>query len=203
MFGAREVDLNPIAPTAWITLADAKAYLGITGTDSDARLTAILAAVASQIEAYTAALVTQRTVTERMYPEDAVAALALTHYPVSSLTSFTIDDEAQTLGELRVANSGGMVRNIDGSAIAGAEIVAVYVAGYPSNAIPAALIEAAKQLTKDIFNGDGRDSGVAKESVPDVGSIEYRDGSTFFRSNGVAVSAEVAALLAPFVRRGV
>lgn len=203
MFGSREVALNVENPAAWITLTEAKAFLGVTGTEQDSRISTLLTVAASQVESYIGSIVSQRTVTERIYAEDYVTALTVTHYPVISLTSLTVDDEAQTLGEFRVANAQGIIRRVDGYAVSGREVVAVYTAGYANAAaVPPAIVEATKHLVKDLYNATGRDFSISKESVPDVGSVEYRDGETYFRSNGVAVSAEIAALLAPFVKRG-
>lgn len=201
MFGTREVELNPVLPVAWITLADAKAWLGVTGTDDDTKIASLIDATAELVETYTGTIVSQRTVTERMYPEDPVGVLTLTHYPIVDLTSLTVDDEAETLAELRITNSAGMVRRKDGTALSGREMAAIYTAGYPSNAIPKALVNGSKELLRELYNSTGRDHAVAKESVPDVAAVEYRDGDSYFRSNGVAVSAPVAAMLAPFVRR--
>lgn len=203
MFGIREVDLDPVIPTAWITLEEAKSWLGVTGGEHDAKIQSLLNSALSMVETYTGAIVAQRTVTERMYPEDPVGVVTLSHYPVVSLTSLAIDDEAETLVDLRVTKGAGMVRRIDGTALSGREFAAVYVAGYPSNAIPAAIVNGTKELLRELYNSTTRDGAVSKESVPDVGAIEYRDGETYFRSNGVAVSTSVAALLAPFVRRSV
>jgi len=200
MFGIREVELNPVKPSAWLSLSDAKIWLGVTGTAEDTKITSFIESTVGLVEAYVGTIVAQRTVTERMYPEDPVGVLTLTHYPLISVTSLSIDDEAETLGELRITNAAGMVRRRDGTMLSGREMAAVYVAGYASGQVPDAIQNATKELLRELYNSTTRDSAISKESVPDVGSVEYRDGATYFRSNGVAVSTTVAAMLAPFVR---
>ena len=203
MFGTREVETTPEQPSAFITLADVKALLGITGTDQDARLNALILVACASAEQYIGGVIFQRAIVERIYPEDAVGALTVSRYPIIEVTTFEVDDEAQTLSEFFITKSAGMIRNKEGLAISGRRIDVEYTAGYAANTYPAPLVEAALQLCKDLYHSSKLDGAIAKESVPDVGSVEYRDGTTYFRSNGVAVSAHVAALLAPFVQRGV
>ena len=202
MFGNRDASFTPATPAAWVTLADVKAVLGVTGSDQDARITALLATASEQIEKYTGCLVAQREVTEFAYPEDQIDVFVLSRYPVSALTSFHIDDAAETLTDYRLAAAQGMIRRKDGTAITGREFKFVYSVGWAAGNVPAALVEAAKQLVKELYNADGRDSAVRRESLPDAGEVEYRDDHMMFKSNGIALPVTVAALVAPCVRRG-
>jgi hypothetical protein len=204
MFGTREVEATPLqVTTPWITRDAVKALLGITGADSDTRVDTLLAVACANVEKYIGGYVFQRTVTERMYPEDPVGVLTVSHYPIIDLTSLHVDEVAETLSGYFITKSGGMIRSKDGTALSGQRIDAVYTAGYAPGTYPPDIVEATLQHCKDIYNSSTLDGAVSKESVPDVGSVEYRGGETYYRSNGVAVSVHVAALLAPFVRRGV
>lgn len=72
---------------AIISLSDAKAALGITGTARDAQITALLAGVSAMIETYAGRAFSQAAVTE--YHFGGVASLPLRRYPVASIATVT------------------------------------------------------------------------------------------------------------------
>lgn len=203
MFGIRETEISPINPPAFVTLADVKEYLGISDANSDTKLTALIATASAQIEAYCGTIIAERTVTERIVPEDRLSVLALSHCPISAFTSVTIDDTLQTLSDFRW-NRSGTIRRKDGSLIESlGEIVVVYLAGYAAGSYPAEIVQATKDLVKFTFSASGRDYNVKRESLQDVGSVEYVDGAgnMYHGQNGIAVPADVANCLAPHIRR--
>lgn len=198
----RDVEISPVLPSAFVTLAEAKAYLGIAGDGSDTLLTALLLQSAVEIENYCNAVITQRTVTERIALDAEARSLVLRYAPAISLTSLSFDGVAETVGDYRLAKGLATVRSIAGSQFsAGADWVAVYEAGFAT--VPDAIKLASKEIIKDAFNAIDRDSSIARESVTDVGETEYRNeaDSKAASPGGVQVSHRAASILAPYVLR--
>jgi hypothetical protein len=198
----RDVEMSPVLPSAFVTLAEAKAYLGIAGTGSDDLLTALLLQSAVEIESYCSTVITQRTITERMALDAEARSLVLRYAPAIALTSLSFDAVAETVGDYRLAKELATVRSIQGSQFsAGADWVAVYTAGFAT--VPDAIKNAAKEIIKDAYNAASRDATIARESVADVGETEYRAEaeSKAIGAGGVQVSHRAASMLAPYVLR--
>lgn len=204
MYGPREISASPILPSAWVTLADVKTFLNITGSGSDVLLQSLLDTATMQIEAYCGTYFFRRTITETMFPEDPVRNLVLGAAPVVAMTSLSVDDAAENLLLYTAMLRQGMLRKSDGSTIAGQKLIAVYTVGYtgPADAsLPPPLVQAAKEFVRDLYNTRDRVAGVASESVVDVGSVTYGESTySVAGASGARVSDSVAALLAPFKR---
>lgn len=199
MFGTRDVALSPALATAFIETSDAKTFLGVSGSDYDDTIEAMVLAASQAIEAWCGGIFTQRTVTETMFPEDSLGNLVLSHSPIISLTSVTIDDVTETLGDYRLMKQLGALRRVDGGAIAGNTIVAVYAAGYAT--IPDDVQQATREFVRDLFNSRDRESHIASEMVPDVGSITYRaTHDSVPGPGGTRIPGSAAALLGAYVR---
>lgn len=197
MFGARDVTYTPQLPSDFVTLAEAKAFLGITDASSDTKLAGFITAASQIIEAWCGALFTTRTVTEKVYPENAVNYLMLTHYPIASLVSVHYDAVAQTIGDFQGIVASGTLRRKDGAAFPVGEIQITYTVGAASP------VETVKQATlafvRELHMSAGRDSSIASESIADVGSVTYAD-TAVKSSAGVSVPQSVAAMLAMYRR---
>lgn len=198
----RDIEITPTLPTAFVTLAEAKAFLDIADAGSDTRLTALLLQSAVEIENYCGTVVTQRTVTERMALDAEARSLVLRYAPAIALTSLSYDGIAETVGDYRLAKELATVRHTEGSQFgAGADWVAVYTAGFAT--VPDAFKAAALEIIKDAFNASKRDATIKRESVADVGDTEYRAeaDSQAIGAGGVKVSHRAATILAPYVLR--
>lgn len=200
MWGVRDVALNPVAPAAWVTLADAKAFLGVTDAAMDARISAVIAAACLTVENYIGAIVAQRTVTEILDTEDAYSTLVLRYRDIQEVTSLSKADVAETLTDYRLLKGMGALRRLDGACFEPTKWTAVYTAGYPAGDIPAAITEATLALIRALYNSKGLALGVKSESVDDIGSASY-GADSFTNANGTAVPLDVAAMLGPYVQQ--
>lgn len=200
MFGTRDVEMTPLKPDEFVTLADAKAHLGVTGNEQDAKITALIAAASDTIEAYCGRLFSQRAVVERMRAEDAVSALILSHYPAISLGALTSRDAVQTLSDFRLNKARATIRRVDGCGFEPGEHVAEYAAGYAPADMPQGIVEACKLIVADLYAGKPLGDGVVREGVPDVGDVTYETSKVApVGRNGVKISAAASMYLAPFV----
>ena len=205
MYESREVEISPELPTGFITLSEAKSVLGIADGSQDARVQRLIDAASRSIEDYCNAVISQRTVTETVQPEDALQNLTLTHSPAISLTSIALDDAAQTVADYRLNKALGSVRLADGSQIAAREIVVVYVAGYAS--VPAGVTEAMRELLSYLWTAPQRsaavNTGIKSENVEGVGGATYGGADAvpmITGENGVALPVSAAVHLTPYVR---
>lgn len=203
MYGVRNVEIDPLVPAAFTDAAAIKSFLDISEATYDALLGTLAAYASHAIELYCDRLFASRTVTETMIPEDAVRNLVLAHAPMLTLTTLHVDDVAQDAADLYVMKAEGMLRRKDGGTIGapGQAIVAVYTAGYAST--PPAVVQATKEFVRDAFAARKRDGSISRQSVVDVGEVDFgRAGSAgSMTSNGVSVPASVAIILEPYVRR--
>lgn len=205
MFGPRDVSLDYDQPTianslAFATLADVKTFLNVTGSADDTTLTRMINAACKAIEAWCGMLIAQRTVTETFYPQDPVTNLVLTHAPVISLTSLTIDDAAQTVGDFAVGKASGFLRRKDGAQIGGDTMIAVYTAGFAT--APEAVKQATFEFVKDMYGAKDRVAGVASESLEGVGSVSYTSAmSSEPGAGGAMLPIAVSAMLGDYARR--
>lgn len=204
MYGSREIELSPTAAPALCELADVKTALGITGTDSDAYLTKLIVSASGQIERYCGQPLGARTVTERRDAMENCSKCVLTYAPVNALSSVSFNGTAETLGDYRLAATYGFVAKTDRSEFTPGEWVFTYTVGYSSGNIPQDLADAAKLLTKHLYNtaaGYSPPETIARESSPDVGDVTYRaaEDRTLMR-NGTALPADIALMLVFYVR---
>lgn len=196
---SRDAEISPELPAAWITRAEVKTDLGITGAAQDAKIDALLIPACTLVEAYCGTVVAQRTVTERLQLEDACSALTLRYAPAISLTSLEFDGIAQTVGDFRLAKSTAIVRHTLGTAFgAEGDWVVVYTAGFAT--VPAPIKQATLDLVRHLLSVSARDETLRRESVADVGETEYADTavSLVTGANGAKVPPSVANALANY-----
>lgn len=197
MLAFREQTLTPADPDAFVTLADAKSFLGITDSASDTLLASLLSAAASAFEAYCDHIFTARTVVETIDLREAANVFLLRYAPIRSWTSLTYDGTAVSNTDLFVVERTGMIRYVEGTIFAKGRYVASYAGGYTT--IPAAVTHATLLYVQDLYKGRRRDSAIMKEDIEDVGSVEYRrDMGRVTGAGGVRLPLAVADLLAPY-----
>lgn len=206
----RDVSLSTLEPVAFTDVEAVRGYLDISDTSQDTNLGRIIDAASGMIEKFCDTLFStaSRVVTETIIPEFTVYSLDLRYAPLHTLTSVTIDDAAQTLSDYLQLKPLGMIRRKDKTsfAIAGQTIVVVYKAGYGDTAavMPKEIPQAATALAADMFRTKDRESGLTAESVADVASRSYGDRSSYvLGANGVYLPPNVAALLRPYMQRGI
>ena len=201
MFGFRDVTVTPEFPaTDFITLAEAKAYCGITDSASDAFLNGQIPAISQRIEAYCNALFATRTIVEKLYPEDAVNYMMLTHYPVTAVTSVKYGGVAQTLSDFQTSAANGTMKRVDKTTFpTNTEIEITYTVG--RSPVIASVKQAALDFAKALVELQAQDSSVAADSVADVGSTTYARPTSWPKaSNGMSVPPAAASALAMVCR---
>lgn len=198
----RDIELTPPLPAAWVTLAEAKAHLDIAGTASDDKITAMLAPACATIEAYAGTVIAQRTVVERLALACEMRSIVLRYSPAIAVSAVAYDDTTQTLGDYRLAKATGILRHVDNNEFAAvADWVVTYTAGFAT--VPDPIKRATLDLLKHMREMSARSETVVRESVPDVGEVDYADaGAALVTGNGGAqVPPSVATALAPYVLR--
>lgn len=207
MFGTRDIVLDKDLVSAansnlFVSLTDAKSFIGVTGSSDDVLLGSMLDAACQNIETWCAALIAQRTVTETIYPLDSdITNLVLMHAPVIALTSVTIDGVVQSNSDYFLGKASGFLRRVDGAYISGTQITVVYTTGYATT--PPPIVEATKEYVRDIYKGRARVSGIKQEALANVASVTYSDSvaESDAGPGGVKLPLNVAALIASYARR--
>ena len=204
MYGPREVDLSPVAAPALCSLAEVKAALNITGAAQDAQLTGLIASASAALETYCGQPLGERTVTERRIAMDTADAVILSYAPASELSAVSVKGVAQSLAEFRLSSRFGTIRHVEGACFEPGEWVFEYSTGYASGAVPEDLKSAAILYAKHLYNsiaGNVVSESIAKESTPDVGSVEYRTASDrSLTRNGAALPADIGLMLSSYVK---
>lgn len=201
MYATRDVELTPAAPAEWLNLTDAKAFLGITGATYDAVIQAILTAAHAAIESYCNRPIAQRSVTETVWTEEAHGTFVLAVPNVTALASLSYGDEAQTVGDYTVLKSSGMLRHSEGATFGAGKWTFAYTAGYAT--VPAPIVHATKELVRELFNTRNKRGDVTRESVTDVGDVQFSNGETYYSTgpSGQRLPVPVAANLEHYVMR--
>lgn len=195
----RYVEITPEDPTAIVNLADLKSFLGISSTDHDVLLTSLGLVASKMVEQYCNRLFVQRAVVETLITEESYRRLILEKTPIDAIGAITRDGTTVDHAALHINKSAGIIRKTDGSVFGLGTYVVTYSGGRATP--PEPIVQAVKELVRDIFNSKDRPVGVTEESVPDVGSIKYADDVYTRSSNGVNVPGSAAALLSPYVLR--
>ncbi len=161
----------------FITVAEVKTYLGITGTGEDDNLTTIVASVNAFIPQYTNRTFDLTTYTAELYDGPGHAALHLKNYPIVSISLIEVEtvevEERTDVGEIGYYIkdlSSGIIYNNNLWDRGRGNTEVTYVAGYAdADALPADLKHACLELASFFRNMKGK-SGVASESL---GSYSY------------------------------
>ncbi|MFA7279811.1 MAG: phage head-tail connector protein [Sterolibacterium sp.] len=165
----------PAADQNLVTLVNLKADLGITVSTEDDYLTRQIAAASQEIATYCGRVFKSETVVETLHVSEYHEILMLARYPVTAITSVTIDGVTQTSGTYQVdANSGFLSRKDDDGYLISWEpgiVVVSYVGGYST--IPSDLEQACVSLVKSRRFARERDPVLRSEKIPEVGDFAY------------------------------
>lgn len=200
MFGSRTVLVDamnadtgladPAASVAMVTVSDVKTFLKINPLDvsEDAYIELAISVCTDAIERYCDRIFIQRIVTEIIFDHPS-GSLVLVHSPVLSVTSIATEAATISPASYVLDRQAAMLRPMPNQLVAqsvstslseyalgtfeSAIITAVYVAGYPLAAIPAAIRMACLEYVKTMRSQRSRDPNIAIESVPDVGSRTF------------------------------
>lgn len=183
------------------TLAAVKLDLGITASTFDAELAQRIAQASAMIETHCRRVFARETVQE-VFRDVEDYRLSLTRFPISSITSVTVDGEALPSGDYEMdAEAGALFRLSDDARVAfrAVKVTVVYTAGYvlPDTAnptLPADVQRACVLAATTAYLGKGRDLTIRSESAQDVGQVSYLDP----REGMEALPPQVAGLLAPY-----
>lgn len=185
-----------------------KTYAGITGAEQDDEIAAALRAATATINAYLfgdstqtlfSTTYTERVTTLRLTPD----VLVLKHWPISSVTSITVDGTTVYPGSVSIETTDGAVVYLDSDLArpyAGQRLNAsvVYVAGY--TVLPDDVTIACQKLTANLLNKDTRDaSGIRAYSIG-TKRVEYDTSVTNQTIKADAIPSVIQSLLAPYKR---
>lgn len=194
--------------TSLVTLDRVKAELGITTTEHDDLLTAKIAEASADIEAYVGYRLARETVTETYWSfNEAPAFVLLDRTPVATISTVTLDDEAQETTYWRLNPKTGALYALDGSGypwcwVSEKSLIVAYSGGYllPGQSgrdLPTPLEGAAADLVAMFWLARGRDPSLRAETVDGVGRVEYWVGSV---GREGSLPPSVVQKIAPFVR---
>lgn len=196
------------ASRALLTTAEAKAALGITGSDQDTAIDALVLRISDMIAAECAVpsdgvavpTLLSETIAETLRNDTAPEYLVLSRRPVSSITSVVEDGETLTVAtDVEADRGAGILTRLDASdepiRWAAGKIVVTYVAGYST--VPAGLKLAAESVLREQWSAATRDPLLKGETVEGIGRFEYWTGG-LSPNNGSSISSQALAMLAPY-----
>lgn len=161
-----------------VSLADMKAYLGITDNSQDAFLTQQLTYISDVIEQYCGRKFLQATYTQTFYFDDFLIypkELELFMFPLVSVTS--VEEDSEPVDEYRSQLSTATLVRPKGWFQTGEELIVEYVAGYATTPSPVAQVvydlvqERYNKQTSGIPLNFGSD--VQRVSIPGTISIDF------------------------------
>ena len=186
-----------------ITLADAKARLGITGAAQDAVITSLIDAAFLVAEAYCRRRFLLRTETET-YKNFRGRALPLTRYPVVSVVSVTDNGSALGASDWDVIRGIGIIEF--GHYINARTVTVQYQGGYDPTNFPADLALALWGIFDGLWaitpgagvaagSGAAVSGGMKSFSIPGVISVNYdASGSASSANTGAGAGAAIPPL---------
>lgn len=169
-----------------LLLADAKAYLNIASSTSDAELQTFIDAAEAAIGARCGSLAP--AVRTSRVAGNGSTTLLLPTCPVASLTAVTPSEGAAVImGDLHLNTDSGVVTRNDGTGFAARYYDVTYSAGLTS--VPGDLLLAVKELVRHLWETQ-RGAGVRPGSQPEAPGASY------------AFPYRVRELIAPFETPG-
>jgi hypothetical protein len=170
------------------SLSELKTYLGITDSDSDAKLTIILDGVCSAVEQYLNRTYTERTITGERH-EGGTVAVIVKHYPITTITQIVdkTDDSVVTATLYEADLATGMIYLVsnDNWGVGTRRWSVDYKV---LETVPNGVKQAALTWCSNIWNNN---SGMQSESI---GDYSYTAGGV------VQLPAMIAEMLKPFKR---
>lgn len=169
--------------TNLVDIAVVRDLLGIPGTDQDKALEGFVARASDVIARHCRRVFAKETIEETFRPDQCVAELILSRYPVVSVTSISENGTALSADEYEVDKDKGLITRLHGPRPcywSTWKTAVTYDAGYelPAKA-PHALQQACLQLVKAYYLGADRDPMIRSESVTPMSSASYFGGSDY------------------------
>jgi uncharacterized phiE125 gp8 family phage protein len=211
----KPVRTSPPAETP-VSLAEAKAQLGVSDSASDALITALIEAATERLDGWAGilgrALVTQTWAQKfPAFPTGKVFGLALA--PVQSITSIAYYDADNALQAL----AGTVFTLLDdelspfvtlqsgqtwpGTFAREDAVTVTFVAGYgAASAVPAPIRQAIILMTRELHQFSLQDSRLVREQVPGVGMFEYARSAAGEAASPLPLAAD--QLISPYRRIG-
>lgn len=182
------------------TVADVKSDLGITGSTYDTILARYVTESSVDLASACNRVFARETLSELFRLAADRPSLQLRRWPVSSITSVTVDGTGLASTDYEVDAESGLLWRLNGDCRIdwpGGKVVVVYVAGYDlagsvSTNAPKDLQKAARAIVKAQYLSRGRDPLVKSESVPGVYDVAYWVGGL---PGGEAWPADIKAVL--------
>lgn len=183
-------DVRPAAPTAIMSLADAKAQLNKSGATNDAELRDYVEAVTRAVEFFVGPVV-RRTVVEDH--AGGGRTLVLRQIPAVSLTSvaavLSVGSLSYTVADLDLDAASGVVRRRDGQLLDG-PVRVTYVAG--RSAVPPNIMLAARMILQHLWR-----TQMGSQFQSRVSALDPNDYSEVLPGLGFAVPNRALQLLQP------
>lgn len=178
--------------TDYTTLAKVKSELGITGSAEDARFNALITEASALIDSYCGRTFESKTLTEKVKGYGRGSFLQLTHTPIISVASVTLDGEVISADDYDIddaaagllaghwydtaplryamgrAHKAGRQRKLYSVTYTGG-----YVVSGGSKNLPADIERACVEMVRGLYQMTSRDSTVTAEQVDGVGSFTY------------------------------
>ena len=196
----------PAPDRTLISLAEAKAALGITNTASDATLATLIAQISDLIareckvpeDGASPPTLRRETIVETFRQDKRVSPLILARRFVGSITSVVEDGVTLAATDYETDKAAGLVSRLDasGNIICWpmAKIVATYTAGFET--IPEPLKLAAITILREQRSAASRDPMLRGETVEGLGRFDYWVNAAPGSGSSVsAVSGVAAAML--------
>ncbi len=184
--------LTPASSMDLVTLADTKAYLGISGTSEDVPLALQISTASQSIQGWLQRPLVEESVRERVFCVS--STLVLQRWPVGTITLLKENDVTLTTDNYLVDVRSGIVYRREVGTFRNllweGEIVVEYSAGYAT--IPSLVKEACYTAIKFYRDAVGRESGVKMERLEGESSV------TYFSPTGEGLPAEVTDRLQPY-----
>lgn len=178
---------------ALVNLDDAKVHLGVTGTDSDAIITSLIAAASAAVTSHIGRPIGQGEYRETLRFDHMERALPLSRWPVTSVTSIAEGDETLVASDFEVSTDDGLIHRLTDKGrymCWPADVVVVeYEAGYAE--IPADVQAAVLSVLSDTWGARSRDAAMKAISIGSI-QLQYFDAAA---RNSLAA---VAHLLEPY-----
>lgn len=184
---------------AYPDLAEVKAYLGVTTDTDDDQISIIMAWVSELIDMYLGRVMVQAEFTQTAY-KVRTQYLQLRNYPVSVLTSITIDDEVKDVSDYHLNPDTGEVY---GDFVSGDINVLVYTGGYST--LPAVVQEVYLSVIEDRYEDYKglNDADIKDVTLFDFAKVSYdtanSGGNSSLTYSGVGSSGNVPAPLEDYL----
>jgi hypothetical protein len=190
-----------------LTLAEMKAALGISGSNSDAALTTLGLQISDMIareccvaaDGVTAPTLRRETIIETFRLDRRINPLRLARRFVDSITSIVEAEVTLTGADYEAEKAAGLINRLDASGGVvcwqAAKIVITYLAGFAT--VPEPLKLAAITVLREQWSAASRDPLLRRERVDGVSEMEFWVNSSSGSATG-ALSGVAASMLQPY-----